>query len=324
LRKFFTAFTGVLVGLTVLLGVPTAAMASGARHVYAGVAQGFSGTDYVKGVSANVYVAKPFVDSDSAFSLMELAAVDTGNGREAIEVGWAVYPAIFGNNNPHLFVCSWDNAGHSMPGCWTGTSASGPTGWVDNSSNSINIGADLGTVAAACNGSSLACVKKFEIKFVSGINACSFSANGWEVWYDNAKVACWRGNAWSTAGYPVMTKANELQAFAEVAYGSTGNPKTDLGNGQYGDGAALGNTGPAFFGSLNISGQNPSTLVPHFDYINEPEPSAYKVGVQTANPPVTPTTCNPDGSRSYCTYGVGGPGYALVNGVWTTPGDIGS
>jgi hypothetical protein len=324
MRKFLTAMTGALVGLTVLLGIPTSAMATppGPGHRYAGVYQSFTGTDYIRGLAANIWVAKPFVGANDQFSLMELAVQDA-NG-SAVEVGWAANPAVFGDSKPRLFSCVWDgDTGLTMTGCWNGSGVN--TGWFDNSSNATDLGSDLTTIANGCDGvSTLACVKRFQVKWVSGIGACSFVANGWEIDFDNQKVGCWMGNKWSQVGHTSMTNANAALAYAEDSYTGTGQPTTDLGNGQYGDAAVLSATGPAYIGSLALVSPNPSTMTANFA-INPggQDTAAYRVGIPS-NGNGTITACSPDGIHSVCTFGIGGPGYKWNGTAWVTPGDIGS
>lgn len=306
MRKMFAAMTGALVGLTVLLGIPTAALAVGPRHVYVGAAQVLSGTDSVGQISADIYVGAPYIDTaNTNFTLAEITLRDTTTNT-AVEVGWAVNPVTFGDSKPRLFSCIW-GGGAIMAGCWNGAGAG--SYWTDSSTNTINLGADLSGVAASCNGVNLNCVKNFQIKRVTGIGACSFVANGWQIDYDGVKVGCWRGNAWSgtNASWTNMSSANQILAFGEVDYTGAGEPKADIGNGQYGTGT-LGPTGPAYMANLTLGQKSPSTLTENFAWdVSGTDTNVYTKQMYGLNG-----------------FGFGGPGYKWNGSAWVYPGDIGS
>lgn len=303
---------GVLVGLTSLLGVPTSAFASGfsgSGYRYAGEYQNIASPDYVTGVQANMMIAAPYVENSGSHSLSEIALSAGPSNGNAVEFGFAVEPTAFGDYKPRLFACIWVLS-VTQPGCYTGNDPN--SGWFDNSSNPIDLGADLSSVASA---TSPANAKQFKIQQVSGINACTFSANGWELDYDGVKVGCFRGDKWSHAGTS-FTQATRVQAFGEYYYNkviSTQNqPCGDIGNGQYGSQNPLGVGGPAYFGSLTLLGKSSG-------YVTEdltPDGNSL-VGYDSAGWTVYPIP----GSVGNRTFGYGGPGYTSGG---ASPGNIGS
>lgn len=76
------------------------------------------GRQYVvaDGVRADLSVHRPRVPTPDHHSLAEIA-VQSADGRQAIEVGWTVNPALYGDAEPRLFVYHWVDG---EPACYNG------------------------------------------------------------------------------------------------------------------------------------------------------------------------------------------------------------
>jgi hypothetical protein len=243
-----------LIGLSLatvvsLLALPTAAQASfnGAGYYYAGASKTMTGTDYVGGVTANVYVANPFVPNTPNgggvydHSLVELAVRDSsGSVNNAIELGIAVERNAFGDFKPRLFGYTW-NAGVAS-NIWNG----GPN-WVDYAPNPTNLGADL----TADVGTSKA------MGILYATTGCGSRSTGWWVSYGGAWLGCYTDQAFGAS----FTKGTYLQAFGEYYYNGVNNPGTsnDKPCGDMGNGTAPG-TGAAYVASMTIQNPSPATL----------------------------------------------------------------
>ncbi|AEC10395.1 unnamed protein product [Arabidopsis thaliana] len=70
------------------------------------------------GTKASINVWKPDVATPSEFSLSQTWIVSgDGTSRNTIEAGWQVYPGMYGNNDPRLFVY-WTSDGYQKTGCY--------------------------------------------------------------------------------------------------------------------------------------------------------------------------------------------------------------
>jgi hypothetical protein len=270
---------------------------NGAGYYYVQASQTFTGTDYVGGLSANAYVAKPFVPATVYGGARDHSLIALGISRtttaldDAVEVGIAVAHDQFGDDNPHLYSCAW-HAGSPVTGCWTGTG--GP--WVDDTGNATNLGTDLTADIGTAK----------QIQVYQSTLDCGLSANGWHVYYNGSHVGCWQPTAftagWSTVKY--------VQSFGEYAYNGANNSGTsnDKPCGDMGLGGTPG-VGQAYVGSLSIVNPSPGTLTTSFSLGAVTDSSAYDIAFA---------------SGSTRTFYYGKSGYKFVSGVATTPGNIGS
>ncbi|CAH8265916.1 unnamed protein product [Arabidopsis lyrata] len=70
------------------------------------------------GTKASINIWKPNVADPSEFSLSQTWLVSgVGTSRNTIEAGWQVYPGMYGDNNPRLFVY-WTSDGYQKTGCY--------------------------------------------------------------------------------------------------------------------------------------------------------------------------------------------------------------
>jgi len=301
MKRFAVSILGTLVVVLSLLALPSAAQATpfnGAGYYYAGGSQTFSGTDYVQGWGGNAYVAKPFIPNTPTGGVYDHAVTDlvvnettSGIAGNAIEAGIAVNRNVWGDFNPHLFVCAWHNSVDN--GCWTGGA-----NWVDNGANAVDVGSDL----SADIGTSKAIIIKY---FATG---CGAASTGWWVQYGTAQVGCFTptafgGSTWSTSKF--------VQAFGEYHYNGVNNPGTsnDKPCGDLGNGTAPG-VGAAYISSVTLYGASPGTLTPSLTLFTPTDANAYDAAFTSG------TT-----TRSFY---YGGAGYKFVSGVATTPGNVGS
>jgi len=286
----------VLVSLLALPSVAEATAFTGAGFYYAGGSQTFTGTDYVRGLSTNAYVAKPFVPNTAVsgiydHSLIELAVHETTSGvsGNTVEAGIAVEPTVFGDFNPHLFGCSW--TGGVAGGCWTGG-----TNWVDNGANATNLGSDLTA--------DIGTAKQLQVFW--SMTGCGTYNNGWFITYAGTSVGCYTPAAFS-AGFQT---SKFVQAFGEYYYNGANNAGTanDKPCGDLGLGGTPG-VGQAYVGSLSIVNPSPSTLTTSFTMFTPTDAPAFDATFATG---------------STRTFYYGKAGYKFVGGVATTPGNAGS
>jgi hypothetical protein len=290
----------VLISLLALGSPAQATPFNGAGFYYAGGSQTFTGTDYVRGLSANVLVTKPFVPNVTSggvydHSLIDLVISETTSGvaGNAVEAGIAVNPNVWGDFNPHLFGCAWSAS--VAYGCWTGGTA-----FVDNGGYAVNLGsdltADIGPLA-----------KQLQVYWSN--TACGADASGVFITYAGTSVGCFKQSTFS-GGYSTN---KFVQAFGEYHYNGANNPGTsddkpcgDNGNGNTPAGSG---SGAAYVGSLSIVNPSPGTLTTSFTKFTSTDSSAYDMVFATG---------------STRTFYYGGAGYKFVSGVATTPGNIGS
>lgn len=289
IKRIFTALAvsllaavGVLVG-----GAPV--YASGPGYYYAGAAQTGVGSA-AKGISANLWIANPYMQANTGeHTLFEVAAKNSTTG-DVVEVGWIKDGS--GAGGPRLFAYYW-TAGTPV-NCYYGCAA-----WVDNGANPIDIGADLTSVAAGCNGSTtLGCVKKFAVQYFSG-SACGASSNSYWFYYDSVAFGCLPSSVMTA------TTFDEMHAFSEVYYGGVTVPCTDAGNGKYATSGPLSASGPSYIGSISYTGTGAPT--PSMTMQPDTDSGAY--------------TALSVGSTGNRTFAVGGPGRTSTG---TTPGNLGS
>jgi hypothetical protein len=176
------------------------------------------------GFYASVTIAKPVLGAADSHSLAELA-VQSADGRQIVEVGWTVDPAVNGDANPHLFVYHWVNGAET---CYNAC------GFVQVSTT-VRPGATLPVGSA----------KPFGIQF---------SDNAWWISYDSEFIGYFPVTLWTGAGVASFSKSGLLQVFGEVASSSTA-PCADMGNGLLGT-----NAGAATLGSITYTNGPTVTL----------------------------------------------------------------
>jgi hypothetical protein len=166
------------------------------------------------GFSVDIDIENPYLDTARTLAadrdyhtLMQMAVANTSK-TNSVEAGWMKDLVAFGNNRPHLFVAATTN------GLFQGVNF---TGWVDNTGNSTNIGADLVSFTGT--------TKTFAIRHTS---------NGWEVFYDGSSIGWYPDSVW-TAQSQTFTQADKGYAYGETLSANALLPCSDMGNGIAGD-----------------------------------------------------------------------------------------
>ena len=276
---------------------------TGPGYYHVGASEVLTGTDSAGGTSSKMYVAKPFIPAASCVSggdhsLMELAMRDTAGN--VVEVGWAAEPSAFGDCKPRLFASTWKgngSGGATWNGCYDAHAAS--CYFIDNSSNPIDLGADLTSVANLCAGVNLNCVKVFQAYWSA--SSCGPASSGIIITYDGSSVGCF----YSPAFYNNITPSSwtVFQGFGEVYYSGPTKPCTDMGNG-IAPTVALGATGPAYIGPVAFANPSPATLTTAYTAQTSTDGPAYDVGSVL-------------GGKTFAT---SGRGYTWNGSAWVTPG----
>lgn len=285
-KKVMALLLAILAGMAGLGVAASPAAASGPGLYYAGAQEtGIS----VTGVKAKMRVSNPYRQANTGeHTLMEIIVQDHPGGSpdNAAEFGW--FKDGSGAGGPRLFTYYWTGGtGHS---CYFGCTA-----WHDNAGNPIDLGADLTSVASSCVGSSLACVKQFQIEYRA--STCGASSSGTFMTYDNTDVGCIDSASLSSTTY------DTAQGFAEVAYQGATLPCTDAGNGKYANSGPYSSLSPAVIQSFGYLGT-----------VTTPSLTLFATDINAY-------TAVANGSIGNTTYSVGGPGYTSTGG---TPGNTGS
>ncbi len=269
-------------------GTATTLSAPVPQYFYGGGLQ----TVVADGAFVNLNVQNPYLNSNDSHSLAELA-IQSGDSKQIVEVGWTKDATICGaytpgSSGPCLFTFSWIN----------GVGQGYNTGFVDNASVSLNVGA---TLPAPLSGNNT----RFGIQS---------SSNLWWVAVDvgDGTGGKWIGyfpqTLWSNATPSVtFTKSGLIQAFGEVAAKATGDntPCTDMGNGVLGLNV---NGTAARVGSYSVVNP-PAGVVSNLSLTGTSQsyPGKYYTEIVTPNTPGNITTLR-----------YGGPGYNAAgtgNGV---------
>jgi hypothetical protein len=270
----------------------------GSGYYYGDAQQVLSGGSYTKGLSANVYIASPYVQcsasNPSEHSIMELAIADSlGN---TVEMGW--YRDCASSSGPmnatRLFITYWNN------GVWCGAYVGGAGTscplYVDNGSNPVNAGSSLASYASATYPAN---IKAMSFYYTTG--ACGAASAGWFFYFDSVNVGCVPPTAF-TGGFSTATVSH---AFGEVYYGGSNVPCTDMGNG-VDPSLATGASGPSAFFSVGYISPNPAGTTPNLT-LSSTDTNAYSA-----------VSLGSTGNRSFK---VSGKGYNSTGGL---PGNTGS
>lgn len=237
-------------------------------YLYVAFKQALSpGATYANGSGGYLSQPAPVVASGDYHSLGEMA-VESGDGRQIVEVGWTVDPGLNGDANPHLFVYHWvDGAATCYNGC----------GWVQVSKTRF----PGMTVAQTTTG------QEYEIERLGG---------DWWVFYQGEGVGYFPGALWSTGSF---TQIGLTQWFGEVSAAQT-NSCSQMGDGQFGTSITA-----ATMSNLFLVSQSATSVPASISVSAITNPAAYDSGNVTANgfsfggpgacAMCTPTTCGAQG-----------------------------
>lgn len=212
--------------------------------------QTLTAPDGSTGAYGNFRIQKPYVDSLSYHSLVELA-IQSADSQQIVEVGVNVDPGLYGDSNPHIFVGSWKN------GVFQGYNASNAQ-WVDYASNAQNVGASV-------------------LADVDVSKSMSYQVDGsgnWWATYNGAWLGYFKASNWTGLNF---TKGQLHQWFGEVA-STEDKPCADMGNGYLG---ARTDVVPARIGSIALYG---TTTAASVTPATEPSTASsyYNTGVNSA------------------------------------------
>jgi hypothetical protein len=175
--------------------------AGGLQYLYVAAVQ--AGSRHSAGAGATLLQAAPTLGGTDFHSLAEVA-VESGDGKQIVEIGWTVDAGVNGDVQPHLFAYHWVDGQTS---CYNGC------GWVQMSPTKQP------GMAVAPGESHL-----YEIKLVG---------SDWWLFFDGEGMGYYPQSLWG-GGY---TAAGLVQWFGEIAAGET-SPCTQMGNGKFGADAA--------------------------------------------------------------------------------------
>lgn len=178
-----------------------------------GVPQGvaFNATIHARSVDT----ADGGIHSITQIAWREVTGPNPATDEQIVEWGYEINPGVFGDSLPRLFASIWKD--NTWCGSHTGGGSCG--GWVDNASNSINLG---GSINGAVGNS-----RTFEIWYdssISGGGGFRLYYNTNEVGYFQKSVVGWDSN---------FDQARTVQIFGEVATNQDpmSTDCTDMGDG---------------------------------------------------------------------------------------------
>jgi hypothetical protein len=153
------------------------------------------------GIYANLYVGKPYLDKQDWHTLAEIA-VSSADGQQTIEAGWNIDRALYGNDDPHLFVFNWVDG--------VGQGYNSFSNYVPATTASIKPAATL----------AYGTTHKFNIQH-------KYDADGgkWWIALDDEWIGEFPDSIWDNE----FTQTGRVQFFGEVA-GSTPYPCSQMGS----------------------------------------------------------------------------------------------
>jgi hypothetical protein len=190
----------------------------------------FAGTPV--GVQGWYTIERPTVQGQVALGYHSLAAMSiitlkpgTSEVNDGVEVGWAVAPNVYTDEEPHLFAFSAKD-GVQLQECWTPADPPASCGWERNKAAKHHLGEYLKPSYGS----------RVEEPFM----ILRQSDGNWAVYYDNDKLGHFRADHW-------QGKFNGGQAvswYGEVETQRNGQPGcTQMGTGQYGSKAGSAKVG---------------------------------------------------------------------------------
>jgi Neprosin len=160
------------------------------------------------GSYANLTISKPALAKSDYHTLAEIA-VQSADGRQAVEIGWTVDRNANGDDDPHIFVYHWIDGKQT---CYNGC---GFAPYSDSVKPGDTLPADTS--------------KRFGIQHSGG---------NWWLAYDTEWVGSFPDSQWGGR----FTRGAQAQWFGEVA-ASSSRPCTEMGDGQFADQGAAAKVG---------------------------------------------------------------------------------
>lgn len=259
----------ILAATFLLIGVGASpALAANEVYNYAGAGQTIAATK----LAANMTVENPYTDIwDGHHVVKELAVIRGGatGTFQAVEVGWNVDNALYGDQNTHVFTYAWVNdvgLGYNNVG--------GSTGFVSCSGIVTPCTAAGQSVISGPNGSPLSGSKAFVIEY----QTVAGSYTGWWVSYNGSYMGYWPASLWASANGGAFVQSDRVDLFSEVqswTWTSPG-PCDDMGVNFL----PTGTTGSGIF-STTINGT--STGVDLHNYVHATSPTHYNAVMATGS-----------------------------------------
>ncbi|KAL1210808.1 Protein neprosin [Cardamine amara subsp. amara] len=167
------------------------------------------------GTKASINIWKPEVEDPSEFSLAQVWLVSgAGLTRNTIEVGWQVYPQIYKDNNPRLFVY-WTSDGYQKTGCYNLCS-----GFVQTN-NQYSVGASY-TSASQYDGGQL------DLNIL--VWKDQKTGNWWLKINENDVMGYWPGSLFNSLG----DGATKVEWGGEIyTHSGVRHTTTDMGSGHF-------------------------------------------------------------------------------------------
>lgn len=180
------------------------------------------------GIQAYLSIERPAVQGavlggQHSLAAISIQTVKNGETYNAIELGWAVAPALYTDEEPHLFAFDVRNGAQTTPQgaqCWQDPTG---CGWFAKPGAKHHLGENLPPA------------------YGSGVThpfAILFSGGNWWVNYDNEWIGYFKGSYWNSA----FTQGSNLQWYGEVqTVGFPSGACTEMGDGRFGTqaGAAI-------------------------------------------------------------------------------------
>ncbi|MQA97082.1 MAG: DUF239 domain-containing protein [Streptosporangiales bacterium] len=195
-----------------------------------------------EGVRAHLSVHRPRVPGPDHHSLTEIA-VQSADGRQAIEVGWTVNRALYGDTQPRLFVYHWVDG---EPACYNAC------GYVQDHPE---VGPGLRLRPGAR--------KRFAVRYRHGRWLIGYG----DVWFGHYPAELWGGR---------FTRSGLVQWFGEVSGPRT--PCAEMGSGRHARSAAAATvTGIAYYSGPRPRLTVATTGTPGYT-VHRTAPDAFRYG----------------------------------------------
>lgn len=249
LKKFSISLMAGLLAVVAMLSNASPVQAA-LSYMYASGTWAYSAGTVPHQASANLTIWKPTVTAGDFHSVSQIA-VQSQNSNQIVEVGWNVDNALYGDNEPHVFVHYWKDGfdcgynGVATPANCGSIAAP----WVDNAAVSMDAGDEL---TESISGGTVTTLK---VGIDYSTTDCGGAPNGWWVraWYSTGTaqyIGCYKDTNWSGVS-PTFNNFHLYQAFGEVAV-NVANPTTLMGSGVCPAAVPVFNT-TAFIGSVSTN-----------------------------------------------------------------------
>ncbi|XP_020112705.1 uncharacterized protein LOC109727172 [Ananas comosus] len=229
------------------------------EYAFAGVGQQAYGTKTI------VNVWNPSVRNNSEFSLSQLwlAAGTYGLDHNTIEVGWQVYPGMYGDSNTRLFIY-WTRDAYNTTGCYNLVCP----GFVQTNSQVV-LGGPIAPVSTY-NGN--------QIEITLRVRKDPNTGDWWLI-YDNIAVGYWPSAIFTH----LKSYATSVQWGGEIVntLGSGQRTTTQMGSGQF---AKEGYQKASYFRNVEVINTTSYLVPPQSVYTSATYPNCYDIQTSSSDP----------------------------------------